>query len=444
MAVKFDILTGGFGGTTPGPTHTGHGRGRMSLLELYQALADQPVNPQYPPLTTADIRTFDDDAKRLVMDFQAVGWRGYLNKNHHVFMLSPDGGSTASISRSSLRGRSGKNARAQLTGWLRRQVEEAQAIAEARHTAFGVLPDEPKSLPTYHGEGANRVTTRMLAEMKRAPALSAWHKEHGTLAALNILMPNEDESDDRWAAFDLSGPAPVLLAHSPRLEESAAWEALHADRPEVFGVPENDQGRIEEDTVAKLYKCGQCEQTFDNPPKLGMHVQQEHPTRTFPCDQCDKVLKTAGALNLHRNGKHPTLKVCPVEGCGFETLNSGAFKRHTVKNHEPAAAVDVVDETVLPEVEEVVVPDADDGDTGVTSPGRHGDVLLDHLEYVPEGNDAEDQIAKIRAIVAAPLVAELRTVRAERDRYRDEVEKLTKERADFEARWNLMQEAMRI
>jgi hypothetical protein len=93
---------------------------------------------------------------------------------------------------------------------------------------------------------------------------------------------------------------------------------------------------------------------------------------------------------------------------------------------------------LVPEPEPVV-----SGDAPVTSPPT-GDVLLDHLEHLPEGADAEAQVAAVRSIVAGPLVAEVRRLREQLAQVTKERDKFAGEAADFEARLTLMREVMGV
>lgn len=73
-------------------------------------------------LSRADIPSnFDSDATALVLDAAAAGWRGFVSGRRHVILYAPDGRGTISVSRDSLRGRSGRNARAAFERWEARQ-----------------------------------------------------------------------------------------------------------------------------------------------------------------------------------------------------------------------------------------------------------------------------------------------------------------------------------
>ena len=88
------------------------------------------------------------------------------------------------------------------------------------------------------------------------------------------------------------------------------------------------------------------------------------------------------------------------------------------------------------------------GDVTVTSPpvtpAPAADVLLDHLLAVPTGDDAEAMVAKIRAVVSAPLVAEVQRLRTERDDLAHQNSLLAKQVEELETRMSILREAMSV
>jgi len=82
--------------------------------------------PARKVFTRRDLRTYDNEAWSLVKRMQEHGWTGRLSGNGHVVMYAPDGVHSQTFSRDSLRGRSGRNARAMFERWLRQRegVEE--------------------------------------------------------------------------------------------------------------------------------------------------------------------------------------------------------------------------------------------------------------------------------------------------------------------------------
>lgn len=79
-----------------------------------------------PKLSRGEVRAFDAEAWALVDRMQEAGWRGRLSKNGHMVMYAPDGVSSQTFARSSLRGRSGRNAKAIFERWLRQQNNDKE------------------------------------------------------------------------------------------------------------------------------------------------------------------------------------------------------------------------------------------------------------------------------------------------------------------------------
>jgi DNA-directed RNA polymerase subunit RPC12/RpoP len=89
---------------------------------------------EYTVLARSDLLLFDKESTALVMEMTSAGWTGRLSSGQHAIMLAPDGETTASVTRSSLRGRSGRNARSVFTRWQRQQrqlaAQEEEEMAE--------------------------------------------------------------------------------------------------------------------------------------------------------------------------------------------------------------------------------------------------------------------------------------------------------------------------
>lgn len=68
--------------------------------------------------------TFDKEMTELMLEMQEAGWTARITKRGHAIMKAPDGVTTAALSRDSLRGRAGRNARAEFERWKRQSVDE--------------------------------------------------------------------------------------------------------------------------------------------------------------------------------------------------------------------------------------------------------------------------------------------------------------------------------
>lgn len=357
-----------------------------------------------------ELKHFDDTATRLVLEMQAHGWRGHMTSTGHAFMYAPDGETTTSVSRESLRGRAGRNARAAFERWQRAQ---RQAREEAERTnAFGLTAEQVAKgdsfMPTIEGKPA---PTALIAEIRRSEAYREWVEKWPSakiaLANSTISLPEMDRPRE-WAAFDITVTPPVLIAHGSQCNVDQAWLELQKDKPELFGQIEDTSGG----QAMKVYVCN--------------------------IEGCTMQFESAGGLNLHRSAKHPELLTCPVEGCGRQVRGHGGLGAH-MRSHRPSkkdlAAVVESATTVAPPVQ-------DDDHAAIGAPIPVGDVVMDHLERLPEGADAEQMIAAVRALIAAPLVNEVRRLREERVSHLEQIGKLETDNANLEAKLTLMREAL--
>lgn len=72
-------------------------------------------------LGKSDLPGFDDRATELILEMISTGWIGYVSNKGHAIMYAPDRRATISVSRSSKRGRSGRNAEAAYRRWEKRR-----------------------------------------------------------------------------------------------------------------------------------------------------------------------------------------------------------------------------------------------------------------------------------------------------------------------------------
>jgi hypothetical protein len=358
-------------------------------------------------LPDKELKHFDSDAKTLVLKMQAAGWRGHMTNTGHAFMYAPDGATTASVSRSSLRGRSGKNATAVFDRWIRQQKQAREAAEQPN--AFGLTAaqlGEPDSTP-IPDIGGKLAPTALVAEMRRSEAYIAFVRKFATsdetAAASQMILPSWERPRE-WAVFDITVTPPVLVAHGSKCDVDQAWLRLQELHPEYFGVVVEDVNGGQD---MKVYVCN--------------------------TEGCTMQFESAGALNLHRSGKHPELLTCPVEGCGREVRGHGGLGAH-MRSHRPK----VVQEGAT------VAPPPQSVNGATVAPPITTDVVMSHLEYLPQGADAEQMVAAIRAIVAAPLVEEVRRLRDEAAVHLEQIAKLEHDNREIEARLSLMREALSV
>lgn len=421
------------------------GVGRMTQLltgEQLKAHLERPI------LGLSDIRSFDMEAAKLVTEMQIGGWRGVVTSKGHVRMLAPDGTSTAVVSRSSDRGRSGPNMWAPWKRWQAEHplplLEEAERIAAGAPltTTFGQMKTESQMTRRIFDEELGAwVPVELQAAVLRNPDLIRRMK--ATPEQMRRSIGWDPTNPSLWvvgAFSDVTGVV-VLGCSSAFADEAAALEWFLQDNEEArvahaTYLERKGSGVVESEEVMKSYVCPECSEQFDAANKLNVHRAQRHGGGA--CPECGKELPSAGRLGAHRAAAHgvhgsrykpkppkpvvgEVAAVCP--GCGFRARNKHGLATHSRACTGVPLAASVVSVPVV-----------------VEQPGS--DVLAQHLVTSPQGGDAEGIVAQVRALVAAPLVVEYQRVRGERDEAVAQVELLTKQVAELTARLDLLREAL--
>lgn len=385
----------------------------------------ESTSDQLTTLTRRDLVGFDKIATDLVLEMQLEGWQGYITARGHAMMRHPDG-SHQSISRASNRGKSGTAMRARFESWKRRRAER-----EA-HPVFGELPQEPTSLP---------VPVATLLEMRQSEPVKRYLEDEDSREGDQWVAVGYDDEPRGWAVFDTSNPYPVLVAHGSKTNEQGAWAALMFEEPDLFPEPASTETSDQETTMmASVFVCPEpgCGKQFDTQRKASVHNAASHHRERMDCPVvgCEwngyKNMLTRHTQVAHEAHMH----TCGI--CGAEFTTSAGLGMHRTRKHngqvDPPVHVTLIEPADVPVVR---------GDAPVTSPPGH-DVLLEHLEHLPEGADAEAQVAAVRSIVAGPLVAEVRRLREELAIVTKERDKHASDAADFEARLTLMREVMGV
>ena len=190
-------------------------------------------------------------------------------------------------------------------------------------------------------------------------------------------------------------------------------------------------------------RCADCGEVFPYTRTLGFHRWKVHGAESATQRRERERLERTGAFT------------CPECGAGFDKPNAIAIhrkKRHGVetqaerqrrKKAEAAAAPPPPPEPVAePVVEPELPPQPVAQATPPAQPAPEVDVLHEHLINLPEGEDAEDMIAKIRVVVAAPLVGEIERMRRRNADLEAEVARLRRVNEEHEARQALLREAL--
>lgn len=404
----------------------------IDLRDVFDAAAISPpaeTHEDMPLLQRRDLKTFDSDAKQLVLDYQEAGWRGYKTSRGHAFMLAPDGKTTANVSRESLRGRSGANARAALTAWKRRHLTGpgsafglvAVTLADFVKGAERILAEAEDGLAV-----SNVATDSLFKDIATNPQARDWFIAHPRaedtkrlymVGLVNGELPPpgcESKPDvGHWALFDVIRKyEPVLVAFGDHVDEAMAWAWLHHDAPHFF-APDAPADTHEETStgMATVYVCTE--------------------------DGCDKSYATPNHLNLHTMRAHAEPLTCPVAGCGRVVKGGNASMANHMKTH----AIKVAPlETPMKDkpVREVPTPKTE----ALPPADRPHSVVSDYLESVPEGIDAEQMVARVRALVAPTLVEEVQRLTADNARLTTENTQMASRLAETEARLALMREAL--
>ena len=438
-----------------------------------------PSYDEVGQVTMDDIRHFDSDAKDLVQAFHLAHWHTYISTQGHVFCLAPDGVTTASVSRDSLRGRSGRNAAAKLKKWvednggfrevlLSKHTPKKEPVANSAFGHVHLATEEPR-------DGSLIMTQRIASAIKRHPVARPWIEARMTrvdgsdsLAKLDltkVAVLTDDEHPERWILVNLESDPPGVVATSDDVDEDAAMAAMREQLPDRFEskgweiVTEQAKG-IEAGKgigpAAFVCDVEGCGKAFDTAHGLSGHRQLAHRVGGWKCQECGAEFKAAVSLGKHRQAEHggksqaekiaeKSRTVCQWCGRSFATPNGRAVHERRVHDGEPVPEVTVTRTTARART----VPVEPAGDVTVTSPPvtpepAAADVLLDHLLAVPTGDDAEAMVAKIRAVVSAPLVAEVQRLRTERDDLAHQNTLLAKQVEELETRMSILREAMSV
>lgn len=422
-----------------------------------------------PLLAAEDVSGFGREAFALVAEFQSYGWRGFTSNRGHVILHAPDGATTCSVGRT-YNGRTGRNAEAVLKRWkrehlpLRHELETRISQVAEQLEALVVKPSVKPAGAFGQAKTEAELTDRLVDPHGRVlpiPTQVSLKKHADQL--LSFMGPEFDEAgfivveDTRPLAWvfgkvfeDPMRPI-VIGPYGPDLpDELAALEwackiaapVRAAHERYLAAVSQSADTTLEDDV--KMYPCATCGETFPTAILMARHTNTAHSVVAV-CPVCDKEFKNASAMGLHKLRAHAEPVAC--ERCGKMIAGGPASmavhnKWHTTTDEKAAAkaaanAARVVTPDVTPDTVDVTPVEP-----GLPQPGQ--DVLADHLMSVPQGADAESTVAKIRAIVAAPLVAEVMRLRTERDELAARCDLLVKEKEDTEARLSILREALAL
>lgn len=253
-------------------------------------------------VTPDQIKHFDHDAIHLVAQYHFAGWRSHMTSNGHVFLKAPDGTETASVSRESLRGRSGRNAAAPLKRWRRRIEQERRDKEAAERKRAGAAFGITDMTTAKANDPLASVPPRVAKAIRESAEVIAYigdnyqrFTEDNVSEALYISVEGDGPRPawEMWCVVDVEKN--VLVAHGPGYTRAEALKMLR------------DEGRL--------------------PPASGEELMAEIEGTT--CPQCGHEAKTNGGLLLHLKSQHTGFH-CPE--CGVQTGFSGrglAWHRET-------------------------------------------------------------------------------------------------------------------
>ena len=82
----------------------------------------------------------------------------------------------------------------------------------------------------------------------------------------------------------------------------------------------------------KRYKCGYCNDRFDNRTSLGRHEKQKHENVLFHCEQCEYSSPRKDRLGQHIRSKHLEKNI-KCDQCDFVTDRNYNMKKHVNAIH---------------------------------------------------------------------------------------------------------------
>lgn len=247
-----------------------------------------------------DIVTFDDDAKKLVEQYHAAGWTSRRSSRGHVIAYSPDGQASASISRDSLRGRSGRNAAAPLKKWLRDQEKNV-----GKGAAFGIDNLTEATLPIEDKFGRGDMPVRITRALAKDTGFQRYVEalEAKGIDPYNrrLMLTGVREDMERWFVLDLV--AQRVITHSPTITADEAYE--HAR--DAGHIPALDT-EAETDDDVKMFECPEpgCGKRYASTQHLAFHRKRKH--EGFPCPECGEVFLSGNSQAKHREVKHGVLR----------------------------------------------------------------------------------------------------------------------------------------
>lgn len=363
-------------------------------------------------VTRDELRHFDHEARALVEDYHAAGWRSRMSNRGHAIMYAPDGKTTASVSYHS-EGHIPKVARANLDRWLRRNGKRPTA------------PTRRKSKPL------RRTSERRNENRPKSTPEPTPEPEHNNRMELPMAT--------RYGCPDCPGRDPFDTPGALKLHRQRTHDGLQCSEcPEVFKGP----------GMTDRYRTHRLEAHGIEPKSKKLHVQAVD--GVYSCPWCGKpytaLASLAGHSKSHRGEPRPAVPPawpdangtgkaypCPVPGCDvvYPHKNgiNGHMRTHKAKPEPKAEAVEVAPSPAP----------ATTTTTTLVASGASTD-----LDAWLQGQNPADLLAGVLAVLAPPLVGEIERLRRHRDDLAGQVERLRQDAENYEARLAIVREAMTL
>lgn len=320
----------------------------------------------YRRLMREDVVNFDKEATALVLWAGEYGWVGRISSKGHAIMHAPDGETSMSISRESLRGRSGRNQFAKFERW--RKQQEPDYVPDTSLASAFQEAVEKREHPDDH---KHRLSTELDAGALSAPMTGESEAEESQMPVSEA--PSEQKrlvikGGKQWSTADdepftcsdcgksfasgkgLGGHRRV---HNPLYAAKPASTRVSKRRaiPMALTQPEAASGGFEVFKKRPRASSPKVSAVYGLPP-----MKQNEPS---DCPDCGQHFEKSTQLMPHMKTHRLEARQCPL--CGkpkkYMTTHMRAHARDEQRKSEDArmqryAGADPI-ETVLALIEEV-------------------------------------------------------------------------------------------
>lgn len=437
-----------------------------------------------------DLRHFDDTAIRVVTDYQSYGWVGKVSRRGHAILRAPDGQATTAVAPKGKNSYGGDVAREDLKKWLRAKQRHATPRSDSSFGLTGASespdPWEPPWVTARYQSGEARLRMRKI--------LAPWWKDAVKADTPPEAILLETETDDDWVVFCKDGESKMIrLVGAGPGTDPAEIEKMKSRLKNFNGeqesTPMTEPGPP---TEKKKFPCPEpgCDASYDHRGALNLH-SAKHDTQTYPCPLCDRVLPTpaARARHVHSSfhvgdarlpaaleqlglspkarpkllGTVPRTKAGRVipqgtrkcEYCELTlpiTSIGGHHRAHKASGHiKIADGGDGATQTTKAITTPNTPPEA--GEALTQAPAKPEVVMVGQARTGAEtftvngtGHDVApaDLLDQVRMLVNPQMVGEVERLRSRCTTLGQELERVTREKDELQARMDIMKEALNV